>query len=1060
MPLRVVADVETNTHISYFLTLQEALEMNMHTSLSIFRRGIALVVALWLSFSSPMMAFAQDAIDAGGDPTGAPVDTGAPSNTGTQSCTGAGCNQGVDQGVDQGANQGVDQGGSSLEDLGAVQTEEGDWVLPYGVDDTRQGADQGTAQGAVNGVSATTSDTGADSTNTTSTVTDSTARTSINNSAIDTTAAQLTGTTGGNTQNRNTQADGITTGNAGIGVTQVKNDTTATIGGSAGLTTSGYNGDYFGDLVLSFGLGTANLSGAGGEGTSVRAINDTTGSDSHNAIDVATRTEELNEVQNDGRIENLLDLLAITGQNEASMNTSGGFIQTGDADIAATLVNLLNTTVINGNLWVTVADIFGDLVGNVYLPDFARFLPVVNSQLAVEASNDTTGEDSQNTIDVDVTDTETTDIANDAAVSTTVNAEAITGQNEAEKNTGGGEVTTGDGSVSASNITVANTTVEGGNWGLVIVNALNRWLGFLVSDTGGVRALSQEETIRGIEAHNTHTGSDSTNEITVDLERERATSVGNLAVIDNRVTAAAITGQNTANKNTGAAYIETGDANVEVTAVNIANTTVKDGSLFIAVVNIFGDWFGDLLYDGTSLLATAGGGEHIAVDGVNETTGAHSANELDVNIDRSHETTIDNEADIQTTLNATIDTGNNRANRNTLGGKIDTGYGQVALHSRTAANLVALALDGGNILEISGLNDTTGAESKNRISAHINDERIITVNNDANVSTVLPGWVNTGNNEASFNTLGGSIVTGDAAANIGIYNIINRVLLALRDPDADWGVEQSGAVHGAGSGAGFALGDEVIVDFLNRLTGAFSDNSNDVSYDRDLLIDILNDGVVDNLVDLLLNTGGNKANENTGGGSVASGQGCVDGLLNTVVNSGSGIVGGASLTLDNDADVSNISMFDVATGYNEVNDNTGMIVSSREHVDGPCPYLALAPQPPSAQQLPPAVGGSQEGAEEEEEAEAVAADEEEEGDVHGAFVAGAVIEEQPPILSGPREVLTRFPVAGVEGTARLVPATSRPVSLWLLLTVGGSLLLALTWHFDQRARSSVIITSL
>lgn len=970
------------------------------------KKTLAVFVILWLSVLSPVSVFAQEAVDANGNPTGAPADTGAPT------CTGAGCGQGSGQG----ANQGTNQGGQSAEDLGA--DENGN--LPEGTEDNRQGANQGAAAGTSNGTTASNTNTGADSNNQNDATTNNSTSTGISNTANDTTNANATGTTGNNTNSANTGDAGITSGNAGIGVTQVKNDNTATIGGTAGLNVTGHQGDYVGDLNLGFSAGTADLS----SGSSVRATNDTTGANSNNGIDITTRSEEINEIQNDGRIDNFLDLAAITGQNQANKNTGDGAITTGDANVAATLVNLLNTSVINGDLWIAVANIFGDLQGNINVPDLASFLSsyAAASRLAVDASNDTTGSDSDNTIEVDITDHETTTVDNNADINTTVNANAITGQNEATANTGGSEITTGDANVSASNVTLANTTIEGGNWGLFIVNALNGWLGFLVGDNGDVRALSQDETLREIEARNSNTGADSDNHISVTDESERTTDVQNDAVINNQINASAITGQNEANKNTGQGSIATGDANVQATTVNIANTTVKDGSLFIAVVNIFGDWFGDLLYGGSSLAAAAASqaGTTVDINAENTHTGSDSTNTIDVDYDRTHETTVHNDADIRTTLNANVDTGSNKANKNTLGANIKTGDGLLALHSRTAANLTGIAGNNGVAVQVTGLNDTTGNDSLNRIRANINNERVITINNDANVSTVIgertPATVNTGNNEANQNTLGATIATGSITAEVAIQNLVNQVIVAL-----------------------IGQGVTVDADFTNQLTGFLSNNLNELDVTNNALVDVLNRGVVANIIDLLLNTGGNKANENTGGGDIATGEICVDVAFDTQLNKFGGNLGGASLDLTQDGTADNDVDVQATTGNNETKRNTGTVGNAGE--PGTCAKLAVAPSP-SPTPTPP--GGEDE--HDEEHGAGGGGDEDQGGDDEGR-VAGVSKKQPKKIVTS---LLKRFPVAGGESMAELLQGKRQLP--WQLFLVVSLVLVGAAWQLDAKGR--------
>lgn len=837
----------------------------------VLRTG-GLLLAVWLSLFWPAVAFANEAVNANGNPTGpseptGPSDPTGPSEpTGAPACTGAGCHQGEDQGIDQGAGQ----GGPTAEELGAYTDEQGAMQLPEGVIDTRQGAQQGYgvgySQGASNGLttssdlSGTNSNTGAGSTNAVESEVSLGNTTGISNTVNDSSQVDASANTGNNTNSRNTNSGPTATGNAGIGVTQVKQDNTASVNGGVDFASHGYNGDHVGDLSIEF-ENAVDLLTSSGLSRSVQAINDTTGEGSSNDILLSTRFEDVTEVQNDGEITNSLTLEANTGENESNMNTGNGSITTGDANIAATLVNLLNTTVINGNILVVVQDIFGDLIGNILLPDFSQLASVLASgSVQITADNDGTGNDSTNNIDIDVTDEEITSIQNDAEISTHVTAEAITGQNETLKNTGGGQIDTGDASVSASSISVANTTIEGGSWGLIVVNALNRWIGFLVGDAGYVRQLSSDETIREIEARNSGTGADSDNNIDITDETRRTTTVTNDAVITNDVNASAVTGRNTASKNTGGGRIHTGKANIATTALNIANTTVKDAFLGVAIVNIFGDWIGNLLYGGSSLLASASN-LSADVDAGNRLTGADSENDVSVDITRSQETIVHNNADITTTLETTIDTGHNKASSNTLGGDVETGNGLVALHARSIANLSGIAGHGSLAFQIEGENDTTGVSSENSIRAHINDERVVTVTNDANVSTILPGSVNTGHNEANKNTIGGAIDTGRIDASVAVSNLVNRTLLALGD-DISFASDELSTL---------------VSEFLNRRTGAGSLNESIVDLARRLLATITNDADIDNIIDMLFNTGSNESLQNTspyvsGGTAYASAQ--------------------------------------------------------------------------------------------------------------------------------------------------------------------------------------------
>jgi hypothetical protein len=488
----------------------------------------------------------------------------------------------------------------------------------------------------------------------------------------------------------------------------------------------------------------------------------------------------------------------------------------------------------------------------------------------------------------------------------------------------------------------------------------------------------------------------------------------------------AITGQNTASRNTGSGNIITGDANIAATTVNIANTTVKNGSLFVAVVNIFGDWLGDLLYGGSSLLAASGqgGGPSVTLNAGNSQTGSDSENTIEVDVHRSHETHIDNMATISTLLNADIDTGSNRANKNTGGGTIATGNGALALHGQNIANVTAAFLDGGMSLEVTGANDTTGYNSQNAIRATVNDERVFAITNLAHIATFLPALINTGNNEARWNTLGGLIDTGDAAAHAALRSLVNQVVLAMGTEAATLDAELS-----------------------NSFTGAVSDNTNDVEFVRSLLAGVVNEAILDTLLDLLLHTGGNVAKENTGGGAVYSGAACVEGDIHQEANTNS-IAGATSLTLDNDAQVATGANVFAETGNNETSGNTGAFESEASGDESLCnPVVAQAPEvsPTPTQSNDSSDGDDNEGEDRDEDE----SDDEEDERVGGV---GGGRDESLFAEVGPKfgQVLRRFPVAG--GSRDILPQSSEKNPLALIAALSAAALLALAVDLDRRAQ--------
>jgi len=819
--------------------------------------------------------------------------------------------QGADQGMEQGIDQGTDQGGPSLESLGLTPDENGNYdTSVLGDNDPRQGALQGSSQGTTNGttVEASNENTGADSTNSASSDTSNTSSTSTNNTSATTNTATGTAGTGGNAADENTGPGSVSTGNAGVGVQQVTADNLNTSGSQTEVshTTSGTQN---GDLNLNF-----NPQPYGGDTVdSFTSTNTVTGSGSDNAVTINHTTETINEIQNDGTIDNTLNAGAVTGQNSATQNTGDATIATGDANVAATLLNFLNTNVVDGTLWLEVVDIFGDLNGNVVISeDVIQYLERRQRELIVGAENSETGANSTNSVDVDVTNEQSTGITNNADVTNNVTVDAITGQNTATQNTGGSTIDTGDVQATTNTVTLANLNVVDGNLGLIIVNAFNRWMAYLLGSDGSWTPISHEYTAQ-ILAENSQTGADSTNTVDVDVTNTDETSIENTARVNNDVNLSAITGQNTANQNTGDASITTGDARVNANVVNVVNTNVVRGNLFIAIINVFGNWFGDVLFGGNSIssLAQGGSGGGVTVDGGNTNTGADSTNTIDVDANSTQSIDVENTAAIENNMRVNADTGHNQANRNTGLGSVTTGDALAALHARNIANVTLAGLgDAWSNVTADLVNGTTGADSTNTIDVTVNDERNVSVANDASVDTTIGAVANTGFNQTNRNTLGGVISTGRSILDVVVENLLNQTWIVGGPPNTDPSVNVASA---------------------NSTTGANSTNSTSVTPTSTTTIDLDNTANVNTDVTADATTGNNEANENTGDGVISTKKASIDGDLDNTVNQTAvegTILGSLFLNAANAAEIDNTFDANASSGGNEANRNTGMTSST------------------------------------------------------------------------------------------------------------------------------------
>jgi hypothetical protein len=268
------------------------------------------------------------------------------------------------------------------------------------------------------------------------------------------------------------------------------------------------------------------------------------GADSQNQSNVGVN-QTTNVVQsNNADVNNTIKANANTGGNEANKNTGGDVaVKTGDAKVETKVENSLNTNTAT----VDCCD-KGD----------------------VEVLISGNGADSENDVDLDLSNETLVSQENEADVDNKVDAYAGTGYNEADKNTGGNNtIETGDASVTVDLSTAANANS---------------------ARVGG--AGDEGKTLSAWIVGN---GADSTNDLDLDFGHTLDLVQSNEADVYNNVNADAATGWNTTSKNTGGdSSIETGDASVDVAVDTMANFNWADvdcGCLFDVLAKIHGNGY-------------------------------------------------------------------------------------------------------------------------------------------------------------------------------------------------------------------------------------------------------------------------------------------------------------------------------------------------------------------------------------------------------------------------------------------------------------------------------------
>ena len=251
------------------------------------------------------------------------------------------------------------------------------------------------------------------------------------------------------------------------------------------------------------------------------------GASSDNKIDVEKNNNTVVTQSNNANVTNNVSGSASTGDNDANYNTGGEVaILTGDAKSSVSVSNELNSNQADVNSCDCDGDVKVNISGN--------------------------GAYSDNKVDLDKNSNTSVFQDNHAYVTNNVDADASTGKNDANGNTGGDvTVITGNAKTDVDVSTKANANV---------------------ANVGGGSGHGND-----VEAIISGNGAYSDSDLYLDFDREVALVQDNYASVTNDVDADATTGWNDANYNTGGdVAIRTGKAEANVAVDNLLNFNAAD----------------------------------------------------------------------------------------------------------------------------------------------------------------------------------------------------------------------------------------------------------------------------------------------------------------------------------------------------------------------------------------------------------------------------------------------------------------------------------------------------
>lgn len=268
--------------------------------------------------------------------------------------------------------------------------------------------------------------------------------------------------------------------------------------------------------------------------------------------------------QNVAHVANDVTVGATTGGNSADGGTGTGTITTGDAYASANVINLVNTNLINSNYLLLSINNFGSLMHDIVFPGAEFFTDIFRS-------NATLREGSSLTVTND----------NSANVENEIEVAAQTGDNSASGTDS--TITTGSATAAATVVNQVNQNLLGDSL-LFLFRIHGTWTGNIF---GLPEGMAWRETGDGIELLLSPTTSGAPSGSTTIANTNHATVTNNISVY-------ALTGDNEATGD--GAQVATGDAYAAANVVNVVNTNVVGRNWVLAIINIFGDWGGNIAF--------------------------------------------------------------------------------------------------------------------------------------------------------------------------------------------------------------------------------------------------------------------------------------------------------------------------------------------------------------------------------------------------------------------------------------------------------------------------------
>ncbi len=268
-------------------------------------------------------------------------------------------------------------------------------------------------------------------------------------------------------------------------------------------------------------------------------------------------------VSNAAQLETTTSSQASSGGNDASGNGYDAQILSGDSIASVSVANLVNTNTIGSDVQFLVINITQDQEGNINLLEIWK---------ALQGNGLGSGSDSQSSGALNI------ELENQASVSATLQASAISGDNSANDNGGNVLILSGNSFASASLLNLINTNLIGSKFLFAVINIFREFSGDIIVPS----------TQSFMESGPLMSSGPNTPQSQV--------FIGNDALLNSSmVSASADSGNNQELNNQGSEGTVTGGAYSQATGTSFANTTITGENWFQILLNNFGLWNGSVL---------------------------------------------------------------------------------------------------------------------------------------------------------------------------------------------------------------------------------------------------------------------------------------------------------------------------------------------------------------------------------------------------------------------------------------------------------------------------------